>query len=159
TARRAAPAYTFFPMRDTKHLAWRAALAAALMVSFYLFALAVTGVLVAIPWLLWSAARGALLKIDLICLVGAFLILKARLPRPARSDPPAPLLGPEKHPLLFPETRDPARRTGQEMPAEVYLTPDVNAWVAQRGGFMGVGSRRIMGLGLPLLQTLTLPEL
>jgi hypothetical protein len=45
------------------------------------------------------------------------------------------------------------------MPSEVYLLRDLNAWVAQRGGIMGVGSRRIMGLGLPLLQALSVLEL
>ena len=50
---------------------------------------------------------------------------------------------------------DIARATGQTMPAEVYLVPSVNAWVSQRGGIMGLGSRRVMGLGLPLMQLLT----
>jgi hypothetical protein len=45
------------------------------------------------------------------------------------------------------------------MPEEVYLVADLNAWVAQRGGVMGFGSRRVMGLGLPLLQLLTVTEL
>jgi len=35
----------------------------------------------------------------------------------------------------------------------------MNAWVAHRGGLMGLGARGIMGLGLPLLQTLTVSEL
>jgi hypothetical protein len=35
----------------------------------------------------------------------------------------------------------------------------VNAFVAHRGGVMGFRSHRIMGIGLPLLQTLTVPEL
>ena len=45
------------------------------------------------------------------------------------------------------------------MPTEVYLVADVNAFVTTRGGFMGFGSRRVMGLGLPLLQTLGVREL
>jgi hypothetical protein len=45
------------------------------------------------------------------------------------------------------------------MPAEVYLVPEVNAWVGQRGGLMGFGGRRVMGLGLPLLQLLTVSQL
>lgn len=48
-----------------------------------------------------------------------------------------------------------AQSTGQAPPAEVFLVHDVNAWVAQRGGRMGFGSRRVMGLGLPLLRTLS----
>ena len=48
-----------------------------------------------------------------------------------------------------------AKSVGQATPAEVFLVPDVNAWVAQRGGIMGFGSRRVMGLGLPLMRMLT----
>jgi len=42
------------------------------------------------------------------------------------------------------------------MPREVYLIPSSNAWVASRGGIMGIGSRRVMAVGIPLLQTLTI---
>jgi Zn-dependent protease with chaperone function len=45
------------------------------------------------------------------------------------------------------------------MPAHVYLVSDVNAFVTQRGGIMGIGSRRVMGIGLPLLRTLQVDEL
>ena len=36
------------------------------------------------------------------------------------------------------------------MTKEVYLVPDVNACVANRCGVMGIGSRRVMGIGIPL---------
>ena len=45
------------------------------------------------------------------------------------------------------------------MPSEVYLTAEVNAWVMDRGGMMGFGSRRVMGLGLSLLQVLSVSQL
>jgi Zn-dependent protease with chaperone function len=46
------------------------------------------------------------------------------------------------------------------MPSEVYLLGgEVNAWVAQRGGMMAIGSRRVMALGLPLLESVTVPQL
>ena len=57
---------------------------------------------------------------------------------------------------LFAEIRALSRATQQAMPAEVYLVPEMNAWVAQRGGVMGFGSRRVMGVGLTLLQSLTM---
>lgn len=44
------------------------------------------------------------------------------------------------------------------MPAKVYLVPEVNAWVCERGGFMGIGSRMVMGIGLPLLKLLNVDE-
>ena len=51
-----------------------------------------------------------------------------------------------------------ASSTEQTMPAHVYLVNDVNAFVTQRGGVMGFGSRRVMGIGLPLMQALTVQE-
>jgi Zn-dependent protease with chaperone function len=146
-------------MTASGRLASRAALAVSLMVSFYGLALTTVAVLLAIPVLLWTVAKGLLLKAGLFCLVGAYAILKAIVPRPDRFEPPGPRLAPEAQPELFAEIRDLARRTGQEQPKDVYLIPDVNAWVGQRGGIMGIGSRRVMGIGLPLLQTLTVPEL
>jgi heat shock protein HtpX len=44
------------------------------------------------------------------------------------------------------------------MPAEFYVVDDVNAWVAERGGVLGIGGRRVMGIGLPLLQALSVSE-
>lgn len=44
------------------------------------------------------------------------------------------------------------------MPGEVYLVGDMNAWVAERGGLMGFGGRRVMGIGLPLLQLLSVSQ-
>ena len=42
------------------------------------------------------------------------------------------------------------RKRVQEMPGEVYLLPELNAWVASRGESWGFGSRRVMGMRLPL---------
>ncbi|MBL8212869.1 MAG: M48 family metalloprotease [Bryobacterales bacterium] len=41
------------------------------------------------------------------------------------------------------------------MPSEVYLVPELNAFVAERGGIFGCGRRRVMGLGLPLIRVLS----
>jgi hypothetical protein len=35
----------------------------------------------------------------------------------------------------------------------------MNAWVANRGGVMGFGSRRVMGIGLPLMQVMSVSQL
>ncbi len=45
------------------------------------------------------------------------------------------------------------------MPEDVYLAPDVNAGVAHVGGFVGIGARPIMILGLPLIAVLNVSEL
>jgi len=59
---------------------------------------------------------------------------------------------------LFGELESIASSLKEPMPREVYLIGDVNAFVADRGGFMGFGSRRVMGLGLPLLSILTISQ-
>ena len=92
-------------------------------------------------------------------IAGGGLILWSIIPRPDRFVPPGPRLGEEDQPRLFQVIREVAEQTGQAMPADVFLVFDMNAWVAQRGGVMGIGSARVMGLGIPLLQYLTLPEL
>jgi heat shock protein HtpX len=72
--------------------------------------------------------------------------------------PPGPLLDEATEPRLFALVRYIAEVTRQAMPSEIYLLGQANAFVAQRGGVMGVGSRRVMGIGLPLLQAMPLAE-
>jgi Zn-dependent protease with chaperone function len=146
-------------VRDRAHLFWRAVLAFALAVAFYGLALAAVAALLAAPVLVARASWGLAFKVALFCVVGAFLILKAIAPRRDRFEPPGPRLAPATQPRLFAEIRRIAEATGQAPPSEVYLVADVNAFVGHRGGLMGVGSRRVMGIGLPLLQLLTVAEL
>lgn len=140
-------------------LAGRALVALILMVGFYALAVIVAGALVYIPYAEVVYAHKIHPKLALVCIAGAGVILWSILPRIDRFTPPGPELLPETHPELFAQVRDVAASVGQAMPAEVYLVSDVNAWVSQRGGLMGIGSRRVMGLGLPLLQILTVSEL
>src|SRR5262249_22697633 len=140
-------------------LAARAALAVLLMIGFYALALGVIGALVWVPYAEVHYTNRIQARLTLFCLIGAFLIAKAIVPRRDRFQPPGPRLLPPPHPRLFAVLEGIARAAGQEMPAEVYLVGDVNAWVSQRGGVMGVGSRRVMGLGLPLLQAVRVSEL
>lgn len=137
----------------------RAALAIALLVGFYALALVVAGALLFIPYAEIVYANRIDPRIAIFCVVGAFLILKSVVPRADRFAPPGPELSPGAHPALFALIDDVARRTGQEKPAEVYLAGDVNAFVTERGGTMGLGARRVMGIGLPLLEALTVAEL
>lgn len=137
----------------------RALAAVGLLIGFYILAVAVAVALFAVPLLL--ADRGLRLpaQVFLACWVAAATIGWAILPRVDRFDPTFPRLTREAQPRLFALLEDLAGRTGQAMPAEVYALPDVNAWVAQRGGVMGIGGRRVMGLGLPLMQTFSQAEL
>ena len=62
---------------------------------------------------------------------------------------------PDGHPGLFAEIERVAGDVQQPMPKEVYPVPDVTAFVMQRGGIMGIASRRVMGVGLALSASLT----
>ncbi len=134
-------------------------MAVALMIGFYTMALAIVCGLLWIPYAEWMYAERLHARLAFMCIAGAGAVLWALAPRPDRFDPPGPRVEASTHPRLFRLIHEVASRTGQAMPAEVYLLNEVNAWVSQRGGVMGFGSRRVMGIGLPLLQALSQAEL
>jgi heat shock protein HtpX len=115
--------------------------------------------LIYIPFAGWTYGGRLHLKLALFCIVAAGTILWSILPRPERFTPQGPVLEPHEHPQLFRLLTSIAHATKQEMPAAVYVIPDMNAWVTHHGGFMGCGARRVMGLGLPLLQVLSTSQL
>ena len=145
-------------MKQTAWLVQRAALAVVLMVSFYALALGIAGALLWIPYEAYANEVRLPIKITLICVALAGTIIWAVLPRIDRFVPPGPALSPVDSPQLFEVLNSVASSTEQTMPAHVYLVNDVNAFVTQRGGVMGFGSRRVMGIGLPLMQALTVQE-
>ena len=85
-------------------------------------------------------------------------MLWSLVPRPDKFEAPGLILEKSSHPRLFAELDNIAAALGEPMPAEVYLVGETNAWVADRGGFMGIGRRRVMGLGLPLLAALNVSQ-
>lgn len=93
------------------------------------------------------------------CLVAAAVVVWSVLPRVDRFEPPGPELSPQQHPALFAVIRDVAARTNQATPTHVYAVLDANAFVSQRGGVMGFGSKRVMGVGLALMQAFSIAEL
>ena len=137
----------------------RAVLAVCLLVGFYVLAIGIAVGLLWIPYAQWTYANSANVKILVVCVGSAGAILWALIPRADEFVPPGPLLQKATHPDLFRVIEEAAAGTQQAMPEDVYLLNEVNAWVTHRGGTMGFGSRRVMGIGLPLLQTLTVPEL
>jgi Zn-dependent protease with chaperone function len=72
---------------------------------------------------------------------------------------PGPRITREQQPQLFDEIRRVAEATGSPMPREVYIVAQANAAVAHVGGWLGIGSRPIMMLGLPLIAVLRVSEL
>lgn len=128
-------------------LATRSLAAVLLMAGFYLLAIAIVAGLLFIPYAELAYAHRLHVKLALACILGAGAILWAILPRFDSFEAPGPELHPDRHTDLFEKLQHVARRTGQEMPTEVYLVPEMNAWVANRGGVMGFGSRRGHGSG------------
>jgi Zn-dependent protease with chaperone function len=143
---------------NSQSLALRAAFAVLLTVGFYLLALSMVALLLFIPYAEWTYGGRIHIKILIFCLLGAGVIAKSIIPRPDRFTAPGPRLLPDEQPELFKVLRGVASEMGQEMPAEVYAIGEMNAWVMDRGGIMGFGGRRVMGLGLPLLQVLNVSQ-
>lgn len=145
-------------MKTASSLAQRAAIAVLLTIGFYLLALGIAALLLYLPYAEWTYAGQLHVKLAMLCVVGAGIILWAILPRWDRFEPPGPELRAQDHPALFRQLQIIAATTGQPLPAEVYAVADMNAWVMDRGGMLGIGSRRVMALGLPLLKILSVAE-
>jgi heat shock protein HtpX len=143
----------------TTWLAQRAALAVALMIGFYVMGTAIALGLLAAIYAQIALAHRVYPQILLACLVGALTIFWALLPRRDRFEAPGPRLDERNAPGLLAVVREVAETTGQEMPADAYLLNDANAFVTYRGGVMGIGSRRVLGIGLPLFHALSVPQL
>jgi heat shock protein HtpX len=92
------------------------------------------------------------------CMIAAAVLAWSALPRLDKFEPPGPELKETSHPELFAMIRGVAKATGQKMPVHVYGVLEVNAFVAERGGIMGIGSRRVMGIGLGLLNAFSVDE-
>jgi heat shock protein HtpX len=137
----------------------RALLAVALTAGFYVLALLVAGLLLLLPVLEGILLHQVTARLVLFCVVGAGIVLWSIVPRRSRFAAPGPRLLPAGQPRLFQVLEDVARRVGEPAPDEVHVVLDVNAGVLETGGWLGFGRRRVMLLGLPLLQVLTVSQL
>lgn len=146
-------------MTHSRSLRARALMALLLMVGFYGFSLAIAGGLLWIPYYELTELDRVHARLWLFCIVGGGSILWAIVPRVDKFEPPGPRLTPANAPYLFIIIEQVAKSTSQRRPDEVYLLADVNAFVTHRGGVMGLGSKRVMGVGLPLLKGLSPAEL
>ena len=146
-------------MESARSLRTRAITAVVLMVGFYVFALAVAAALLFVPYAEVAYSERINGRLTLFCIVGGVSILWSIIPRVDKFTPPGPRLTPANAPQLFLMINDVAAKTAQARPEDVYLLNDVNAFVTHRGGFMGFGSKRVMGIGLPLIKGLSPAEL
>ncbi len=132
-----------------------------MVVVSYLFVIGLAAACVYLPYLIVSNSESPGAQVIVLFVFGiviAAAMLWSLLPRFDKFKAPGLLLERSSQPRLFAELENIAAALNQPMPREVYLIGDVNAWVADRGGFMGIGSRRVMGLGLPLLSILTISQ-
>jgi heat shock protein HtpX len=137
----------------------RALLAVLLTIGFYILALLVVAGLLAIPvaeWVLLGRIT-PLLLLSTVVFAGLIIwsIFPRRLPSPRSRFP----LDPVANHRLFAEVEDVAQLVKGPMLVEISLDFTVNAGVSMRGGVFGIGGRRVMILGLPLLQALRVTEL
>lgn len=144
---------------EASSLANRAMMAVALLIGFYLLAFGIAGVLLYIPYAGIMYAGRINIQLSIFCVIGAVVILWSLIPRREKFVAPGPLLTEKDHPRLFKEIRDIADATRQEMPSEVYLVAEPNAWVMDRKNFLGLGTTRVMGIGLALMQLLDTDQL
>ena len=91
----------------------RAIAAILLMIGFYLLALIIVGVLVAIPVAEITYAHRLEGRLAVFCVVGAFAILRGIAPRRDQFPAPGPELTASDQPRLFAVLDDVARATNQ----------------------------------------------
>jgi Zn-dependent protease with chaperone function len=147
-------------IRPRRSMTLFALLSIFMVVASYLFVILLAAACVYLPYLLLTEAVSNFQTVVLFLfgVVIAGAMLWSLLPRPDKFKAPGLLIERSTQPRLFAELENIAGSLHEPMPSEVYLIGDVNAWVADRGGLMGFGSRRVMGLGLPLLSILTVSQ-
>ncbi|MBZ0152730.1 MAG: M48 family metallopeptidase, partial [Planctomycetes bacterium] len=144
-------------MSQRVSLAGRASLALMLMVGFYLLAL---GICAGLAWLVFADAQSHRIhpKLWIMAVVVIGTVIYSVWPRRVKFPDPGVPLRRQDQPRLWSMVDEVARAAGQEPPRQIFLVPDINAFVAERNSVLGLGGERIMGIGLPLLQVLTLPQ-
>jgi heat shock protein HtpX len=145
-----------------RSVALYALLAMTMVAASYLVVLLVAAACVYLPVLAITEARSAPFQL-VVLLFGGIAVAGAMLwslvPRRVKFEAPGLLLERSEHPLLFREIEEIAGALDEPLPREVYLIGPVNAFVADRGGAFGFGSRRILAIGLPLLSILNISEI
>jgi Zn-dependent protease with chaperone function len=147
-------------IRPRRSMMWFAILAILMVIASYVFVLLLAAACLLLSYAVASSSSVGFQSL-LLALFGVVIaggLLWSLVPRPDKFKAPGPELDREQHPLLFAELERIAASLNEPMPREVYLISDVNAWVADRGGMLGFGSRRVMGLGLPLMSVPTVSQ-
>ena len=137
----------------------RAIIALLLILGFYGIALGLIVLLLYVPYASWVYGGYFSPRESGFCVFGVLVIAYAVWPRREFFLAPGPRLASDAHPRLSALLTEVAQSAKLRMPDELYLIPEVNAWVSRRGGRMFSGGRMVMALGLPLLAVLTPSQL
>ena len=148
------------PGRNWSIVGLGAAGALAVVISYVLFLALAAGCFV-LPVLLFSSqmitrSPVAGLLLSAFGFVAGPTIFWSLVPRRDKSEVQGIAVDMSRERPLMAEIEYVATALGEPLPREVYLIPDANAFVAQR---VGIGSHRILALGLPLLVALSVAEL
>jgi len=147
------------PSKKWSIVAWASVAAISVIASYLLMlALALASLLLPLGLLSAGSLNFSSILLGAFGLVMGLTILWSLIPRRDKFEPPGIPIDLQRETELQAEIAAIAGSLMEDLPAEVYLIPDANAFVAQRGGILGIGSRRVMGLGLPLLQTLNISQ-
>ncbi|GAB3796193.1 M48 family metalloprotease [Micromonospora zhanjiangensis] len=142
---------------------YRALASVVMLAGFYLVALAqlaAVGALVVWLGVESHSVVAVKLAIPLFAALGAVAVALWRAIR-AKSEPePGLILGPDQAPRLWGAVRELATAVGTRMPDEIRVVPEVNAAVSEDTKLLGlVAGRRILYVGLPLLQAMSVDQL
>ena len=132
-----------------------------MVIASYAIILLIAATCALVPiWIIANSSANLQVFILLACgLAIAGTLLWSLVPRRDKFREPGPTISRSSHPRLFAELQSISESLNEPLPEEVFLIPQVNAFVTDRGGVLGFGSRRVMGIGLPLVAILTVTEL
>ncbi|WP_195210290.1 M48 family metallopeptidase [Actinomarinicola tropica] len=123
----------------------------------YVLLVVVALLLVVTPLVGWWLDE-AIDPILLVATVVGLGLLWTLLPQREPVVPPGPRIDREDQPELWELVETICTVMHDKVPSEIYLLDEMNAYVADVGGVVGFGGRRIMGLGVPLMRVLDVEE-
>ncbi|HSK98121.1 MAG TPA: M48 family metalloprotease, partial [Euzebyales bacterium] len=126
---------------------------------FYVLAIVVAVALILAPVLEIMFADRIHFQLLFLALVGIAILWSLVPRRREKWVDPGPRFTAETQPELTQLVRRVAGEVGQPMPDELYLLDDLNAFVTTRGGFLSMGGRRVLAVGVPLMMVLDGEEL
>lgn len=141
-----------------RSVAARAIVAFLLLLGFYLLVIVVAVVLIVVPIVVMVAVNTIHFGVLMAPVLG-FALLWSLVPRRAKWSDPGVLVEPAGQPELWALVDKVADRVGQRRPEQLFLIDEVNAFVTSRGGFLGLGGRRVLAVGVPLMMFLDADEL